>query len=137
MIVDTSAVIALLRREPLAARIEDALAASIGTRMSAATYVELGIVVDRDPDPAQPRRADAILAAYGVAIEPVSVEQARVARAAYRDYGKGSGHPARLNLGDTFSYALASVTGEPLLFVGDDFTHTDITSALRPGAAPA
>jgi ribonuclease VapC len=61
---------------------------------------------------------------------PVTVDQARLAAQAYREYGKGSGSPARLNLGDTFSYALAKDTGQPLLFVGDDFTHTDITSAL-------
>ena len=61
----------------------------------------------------------------------MSGEQARVARVAYRTYGKGSGHPARLNFGDCFAYALAADTGEPLLFVGDDFTHTDIRPALR------
>lgn len=66
---------------------------------------------------------------YGIQVEAVDADQARVAAQAYRDYGRGSGHPARLNLGDTYSYALAQVTGEPLLFRGDDFTHTDIRPA--------
>jgi ribonuclease VapC len=67
-------------------------------------------------------------------IEPVTEDQVRIARDAYREYGKGSGHRARLNFGDCFAYALARVTGEPLLFKGDDFTHTDIASALTtPG----
>jgi ribonuclease VapC len=65
-----------------------------------------------------------------IRIEPVDEAQAVVARQAFRDYGKGSGHPAKLNFGDCFSYALASVTGQPLLFKGDDFGHTDITSAV-------
>ena len=61
----------------------------------------------------------------------VTSEQAHIARAAYRDFGRSSGHPAQLNVGDCFSYALAKVTGEPLLFKGDDFGHTDLTSALQ------
>ena len=64
-------------------------------------------------------------------IEPVTEAQARIAREAYRDYGRGSGHPARLNFGDCFAYALARATGEPLLFKGSDFIHTDIEPALR------
>jgi ribonuclease VapC len=65
-----------------------------------------------------------------IVIEPVTEEQAHIARQAYRDYGRGSGHPARLNFGDCFAYALARATGEPLLFKGDDFRHTDIASAV-------
>jgi len=64
-------------------------------------------------------------------IEPVTEAQARIAREAYRDLGKASGHPAQLNFGDCFAYALARITGEPLLFKGDDFTHTDLTPELR------
>lgn len=66
-------------------------------------------------------------------IEPVTEAQVRIARDAYRDFGRGSGNPARLNFGDCFAYALAKVTGEPLLYKGDDFPHTDIEPAL-PGA---
>jgi ribonuclease VapC len=73
---------------------------------------------------------DRLLRAYEIQIVPFDEEQARVAAQAYRDYGRGSGHPAGLNLGDTYSYALAHVTGEPLLFVGDDFVHTDIRPVL-------
>ena len=75
------------------------------------------------------RRLDAFLQEAEVEIEPVTIEQARLAREAYRDYGKGSGHPARLNFGDCFAYALARDTGEPLLFKGDDFRRTDVTPA--------
>ena len=64
------------------------------------------------------------------AIEPVTEDQARIAREAYRDFGKGSGHPAKLNFGDCFAYALAKAMGEALLFKGDDFPCTDIPSAL-------
>jgi ribonuclease VapC len=76
------------------------------------------------------RRLDELLAAADIVIEPMTVEQARIARDAYRDFGKGSGHPARLNLGDCFAYALAIEMGEPLLFLGDDFRATDVTPAL-------
>ena len=79
-----------------------------------------------------PRRVDVLLAKFGIQVIPFDENQARLARAAYRDYGRGSGRPAHLNMGDCFSYALAAVTGEPLLFVGDDFTHTDLTPGLRP-----
>ena len=76
------------------------------------------------------RRFDELLAAGQVVVEPVSREQAMIAREAYRDFGKGSGHPARLNFGGCFAYALAKTTGEPLLYKGNDFTHTDLQSAL-------
>ncbi len=133
MIVDTSAIVAVLQDEPTAPRLRAALERSGRNGMSAASYVELGIVLDRHANATQQRQIQTVLNLFGIAIEPVTVEQAMVARSAYRDFGRGSGHPAKLNYGDTFSYALASVTGEPLLFVGDDFAHTDITSALRPG----
>ena len=79
------------------------------------------------------RNVDRLLDAYDIEIEPLDANQARVAGQAYRDYGRGSGHPARLNLGDTFSYALAAVTGEPLLYRGDDFSHTDLRPAISGG----
>ena len=72
---------------------------------------------------------DRLLAAYGIEIETFDAEQARIAAQAYRDYGRGSGHRAQLNVGDSYSYALAHVAGEPLLFLGDDFIHTDLRSA--------
>ena len=76
------------------------------------------------------RQVDRLLDAWGVELASFDADQARVAQQAYRDYGRGSGHPAQLNLGDCFSYALATVADEPLLYVGDDFAHTDIPSAL-------
>ncbi len=130
MIVDTSALVAVLRGEPRADELDDLLWDAHDAKMSAATYVEFGAVADREPDPVQRRRAATLVDDYGISVEPVTAEQAFVARAAYRDFGRGSGHPARLDYGDVFSYALASVTGEPLLFVGDDFTHTDVVPGL-------
>ncbi|MBK6763009.1 MAG: type II toxin-antitoxin system VapC family toxin [Micrococcales bacterium] len=131
MIVDTSAVVAILTREPGWETLATALRAANGASMSAGTYVELGIVVDRLDDPSISRRLDRLLAAWNVAVVPLTPEQAAIARAAYADYGRGSGHPARLNLGDCFAYALASETGRPLLFKGSDFEHTDLAPAVR------
>ena len=130
MIVDTSAIVAILLGETGAATLEEALVRSSTARMSAASYVELCAAVHRPDRPEIIRNLDRLLLAYGIRIEPLDEAQARVAAQAYRDYGRGSAHPARLNLGDAFSYALASVTGEPLLFVGDDFARTDIRPAV-------
>ena len=102
--------------------------------MSAGNYVETAAVVDRNNDPVLSRRLDDLLDAAGVVIEPLTAEHGKIARQAYRDFGRGSGHSARLNLGDCFAYALARATGEPLLFQGDDFAQTDLGSALdAPG----
>ena len=98
--------------------------------MSAGSYLECAIVVDRHRNPALGREFDRLLAAVGVSISPVTAEQARIARVAYRDYGRGSGHPARLNFGDCFAYALAVDRDEPLLYKGNDFSHTDVRNAL-------
>lgn len=95
-------------------------------RMSTATYVELGAVVDGGDDPIVSRRLDRLLDVAGTIFEPVTIEQMRIARDAYRDFGRGSGHSARLNYGDCFAYALAKALGEPLLFKGDDFGSTDV-----------
>lgn len=130
MIVDTSAVIAILRAEPEASAFAETIESAGVRRLSAASYVEVGAVIDRAGDAIASRRVDELLAVAGIEIEAVTTGQARTAREAYRDFGKGSGHPARLNFGDCFSYALAKTTGEPLLFKGDDFQHTDITSAF-------
>jgi ribonuclease VapC len=97
--------------------------------MSAATYVETAVVADSRPNRAPSNRLDPLLAALDVTIEPLTVAQAQIARRAYQEFGKGSQHPAKLNLGDCFSYALAIENDEPLLFKGDDFGHTDVRVA--------
>jgi|SRR5215471_9080659 len=130
MIVDTSAFIAILRDEEDAMVFARAIANTASRRISAATYVETSAVIDASRDPIASRRFDDLLHEAQFAIESVTEVQARIAREAYRDFGRGSGHPARLNFGDCFSYALAKAMDEPLLFKGDDFTRTDITSAL-------
>ena len=130
MIVDSSAIIAILRREPGGTMFEVAMNDAARIFMSAATYLELSIVIDSRNDPAMSREVDDFLERFGVIIEPVTPDQARIARQAYRDYGRGSGHPANLNFGDCFSYALARTIREPILFKGDDFIHTDLRSAI-------
>jgi ribonuclease VapC len=129
VIVDTSAVVAVIKGEHGWEEIERTLVEADAPRMSAGTYQELAIVVDRVGDPNLSRQLDQLLASWGVVVEPVTAELARVARDAYRDFGRGSGHRARLNYGDCFAYALASRRGEPLLFVGDDFSATDVVRA--------
>ncbi len=131
MIVDTSAVIAILRGEPAAGRYIEALASADGARMSAGTYLESAIVTDANRDPVLSSRLDALLSEADVVIEAVTREHAEIGRRAYRDFGKGSGHRAGLNLGDCFAYALARATGEPLLYQGEDFVHTDVAAALE------
>jgi ribonuclease VapC len=130
MIVDSSALIAILKLEPEAAAISAAMEAADVLRVSAGTYIEASIVMDRNRNPILSARLDEIFTLAKVVIEPVTLEQARIARQAYRDYGKPSGHPASLNFGDCFSYALARDKREPMLFKGADFIHTDIRSAL-------
>ena len=130
MIVDTSAVIAILKEEQDAPRFLRAVAISTQPkRMSAANYLEAGIVVDANRNPLLSRRLDDLIVQTGIEVEAVTPQQADIARAAYRDFGKGSGHPARLNFGDCFAYALAKSMREPLLFKGDDFSHTDVAIA--------
>lgn len=129
MIVDTSAIIAILHGEPGAEFLLHAIRTASRARMSTASYLELGIVVDRRRDPVLSREVDELLERLGVETVAVDARQASIARAAFRDFGKGMGHPAQLNYGDCFSYALAAADGEPLLFVGDDFSRTDIRPA--------
>ena len=129
MIIDTSAIVAILRQEPEARRFAEAIEAALVRRISATTYVEIGAVIDGGRDPVASRLVDELLAKAGIIIEPVTAAQARIAREAYRDFGKGSGHAAGLNFGDCFAYALAKATGEPLLFKGDGFSHTDVAAA--------
>ncbi len=130
MIVDTSAVIAILRDEPDADRYVTALAAATEPRMSAATYLEAAIVVDANRDPVLSGRFDDLVTQAALRIEPVTERQAQLARQAYRDFGKGSGHPAGLNYGDCFAYALARTTGDSLLFKGNGFSQTDVQPAV-------
>src|SRR5215468_12605134 len=130
MIVDTSALIAILRDEPDAMVYARAIANAAIRRISAATYVETAAVIDASRDPIASRRFDDLLREARFTIEPVTEAQARIAREAYRDFGRGSGHPAQLNFGDCFAYALAKETNEPLLFMGADFARTDIKPAL-------
>jgi ribonuclease VapC len=132
VIIDTSALIAILRAEPEAAACAAAIESAGIRRLSAASYVEVGAVIDRAGDAIASRRVDELLAVTDIELEDVTVTQARIAREAYRDFGKGSGHPAGLNFGDCFSYALAKTRGEPLLFKGEDFQHTDIVAARAP-----
>lgn len=133
MIVDTSAIVAIALGEPGAEALKEALALSTDSRLSAPSYVELCAVMRRRSRPEVTRLVDRLLRAYEIRIEPFDAEQAGIAAQAYRDYGRGSGHAAGLNLGDTFSYALAHAASEPLLFVGDDFAHTDIQPAVFSG----
>lgn len=133
VIVDTSVLIAILREEPDAAVYVASLRAVRPVRISTGTLFETVIVVDGNRSPRLSRRLDELVKNIPLVIEPVTEEQFRIAREAYRDYGRGSGHPARLNFGDCFAYALARAMGEPLLVKGDDFIHTDIQPALAPG----
>lgn len=128
MIVDTSAVIAILKDEQDAGAIVAILSRSRNCRMSAVSYVEAGVVVDGSRNPVLSRRFDELLRDVEIAVEPVTLNQAHIAREAYRDFGKGR-HRAGLNLGDCFSYALAKEMDEPLLFKGDNFRHTDVEPA--------
>lgn len=130
MILDSSALVAILINEEGGDALSRVLDDQVVIRISAASYLETSIVIDSFRDPVLSVRFDEVLSDAKIAIEPVTEEQARIARQAYRDYGKGSGHPAKLNLGDCFSYALARVTREPLLFKGEDFIHTDIRPAM-------
>lgn len=133
MIIDASALIAILRDEPEAADCATAIEAASRRRISAVNFLEAAIVIDASRDPVASRRFDDLMREAQIVIEPVTEGQARIAREAYRDYGRGSSHPARLNFGDCFAYALARESGEPLLFKGDDFTHTDVTATLKRG----
>ena len=130
MIIDSSAIVAVLRGEPEAEPFLASIRSRSGLVMSAGNYLETGIVVDGERDAALSAGLDPLLDQLGIAIEPVTAEQARIARQAYRDFGKGSGHPAMLNFGDCFAYALATERGEALLYKGDDFAHAGLARTV-------
>lgn len=128
MVLDTSALVAILEGEEPAPRLARALAEAPRIFLSAATLVEAGIVTERRRGEEGGRELDLLLHRLRAEVVPVTEEHAEIARSAYRRYGKGE-HPAALNFGDCFSYALAAALGEPLLFIGDDFSKTDIPRA--------
>jgi ribonuclease VapC len=133
VIIDSSALIAILRAETEAPEMAHAIEQAQSRRISAANWLETAVVIDASRDPVASRRFDELVQTAELQIEPVTQEQARIARDAYRDFGEGSGHKAGLNVGDCFAYALAKSAGETLLFKGNDFGHTDVTPAL-PGS---
>ncbi len=137
IVVDSSAVVAILFGEPSASRLLERLATDPDRRMSVASYLETGTVL------AGRRRYDRMRAISdldefldeaGIALAPVDVAQARLALRARIQFGRGMGHGGPLNFGDAFSYALARALNAPLLFIGDDFGTTDVTLALGPNA---
>ena len=132
MIVDTSVIVAVIRDEPEGQAFLRLIATAPVVRISAATYLELAIVIDGMRDPVMSGTMDAFIAESRMIVVPLTAVQARIARTAHQQFGRGSGHPARLNMGDCFAYALARDLGEPLLFKGGDFSLTDIEIVTEP-----
>jgi ribonuclease VapC len=130
MIIDSSAILAILQDEPEGAPCLLAVGRASIVRLSAANFFEAALVIDSNRNPIVTRRFDDFIRSSAAIIEPVTETQVRIAREAYRDCGKGSGHPAKLNFGDCFAYALAKDFDEPLLFIGQDFVHTDVRRVL-------
>lgn len=128
MIIDTSAMVAILYGEPEADAFTRLIHDSATRRISVASYLELSMVIEKQLGPEGMRQADAFFRRAVIDIEPVTVEQGHLARQAFLDFGKRR-HKAGLNFGDCFAYALAKDFGEPLLFKGNDFAETDIRSA--------
>ncbi len=132
MIIDSSAIVSILLEEPDAERFDSEILSATSPLMSTATYLETAMVVESRGGPEVGRVLDEWLQRSGIELVPVTLEQAQAARDAWRRYGKGN-HPAALNFGDCFVYALARTTGEPLLYKGADFAQTDVRSALEAG----
>ncbi len=128
MILDTSAVSAIFFGEPDGAHYIQMIHGADRCRISAANFVELCLVIEGQLGPEAGRQLDMFFRRAEIVVEAVTVEQAHLARQAFLDFGRGR-HPAQLNLGDCFAYALAKATGEPLLFKGMDFSKTDIRKA--------
>lgn len=129
MVVDTSALLAIYLSEPDSLRFESAILNASGTTISAGTLLEASIVVEARYGEPGALALDQLLRKLGVTTVAVDAEQAESGRVGFRKYGKGR-HPANLNYGDCFAYALAVTMGEPLLFKGDDFARTDVANAL-------
>jgi ribonuclease VapC len=130
VIIDSSALIAIVRREPEADAFTRIVGETASPSMSVASFFETAIVIDSRRDPVSSRELDRFCKDANMQFVPVDERQMRIARQAYRDFGKGSGHPARLNFGDCFAYALAKALGGPLLYKGADFSRTDVRPAL-------
>jgi ribonuclease VapC len=130
MVVDSSALVAIALEEPAATRIWEALAEPKVLRISAANLLETWMVLDRRGTARSHELLTQLVSGLSPVIEPVTLVQVEIARDAWRRYGRGSGHRAGLNFGDCFAYALATHLKEPLLFVGDDFSHTDVSAVL-------
>jgi ribonuclease VapC len=126
VIIDSSALVAIITSEPEARSFMRAIKAAPLRHVSATTYVETAVVIDGRKDPLAASALDRLLAIMRIEVVPFTAQQARLAREAYQRFGRGSGHPARLNMGDCFAYALARDLGEPLLFKGSGFALTDI-----------
>ncbi len=135
MVIDTSAVAAILFDEPDAPLFEQAVERDAVRLMSAATFVELSVLVESRLGEAGGRELDLMVYQAGIEVSPLTREQAELARRAFRRFGKGR-HPAALNFGDCFSYALAQATGEALLFKGGDFSRTDVAVVDISGQVP-
>ncbi len=129
MVLDTSAIIAILQNEPGSDRLVESMEKAGVLRISAASVVEAGIVMFSRFGDAGEIEVDQFIHRLGVSVIPVTELHAEQARTAYRRYGKGH-HPARLNYGDCFSYAIAVSLQEPLLFTGEDFAKTDVRTVL-------
>jgi ribonuclease VapC len=129
LIVDSSALLAIIRDEPMAVACLQTMLDSQENRISAASYLEAAIVADRLPESPDAATFDDLIEQLSIIVEPLTARQAAIAREAYGQFGKGIGHSARLNFGDCFAYALAKAMAEPLLFKGVDFTHTDVATA--------
>jgi ribonuclease VapC len=129
MVIDTSALLAILQNEPERSAYNRAIELADTRTLSTASFVELSMVIESRYGPEGTRDLDLFLSRANIELIPVSSDQAYVARQAFRQYGKGR-HPAGLNFGDCFSYALAKSLGEPLLFKGNDFSQTDLTHAV-------
>jgi ribonuclease VapC len=128
MVIDSSAILAVLLQESHAQRISDAIEIADSRLMSAVNALEAAMVIEARNGVSGAHDLDRLLLDSRVEIVPVTREHVELARGAWRRFGKGR-HPARLNLGDCLAYALAKATGEPLLFVGDDFAKTDVAAA--------
>jgi ribonuclease VapC len=131
MIVDASALISILRQETDAHIFAESMESAAELHISAANYVEAGIVIDAEKDPVASRRLDDLMRRADIRIAAVTPEQAHAAREAYRNFGRGSGHSAKLNFGDCFAYALATTTGRPLLAKGSEFKKAGLRLATE------